>query len=535
MSIEEDYKLLLQKQAHQEKYDPGLDEVSMFTAPDIIGEGLGEEVFQATEGRSPEARATLATIARLAPDLAALGGSAVKGVYDAAKRGWYDDLPDVKDPFGQGGAIHGVNSKIFPDSWKGTKGKAWQMRDAGATPEEIRAKSLEETGYEIYFQNLYKDGKQYRADLKMNVPPINAKIGRRKKIANLDNRQDYPLKDFYNDPDLERGYPGLQESVRVSSASDSTMGGSAAQVKTGTYGKKGQNKLRFNEEYDDFMNSPDEIIPEELQHLIDDVERHPPGGNPVSDPNYANLSSEVDGRAMNEEWDTILDMRNKGMSPLEIRQTLQQRPLSDRFDTPDIFREVKARKQNREWEASTPDKDLIATHQLDDDRLDIAAYKKHLPNISLGIQRAKRPIPENEFGNSVLVGNKELIMPEEGMRVFNNDAYTSTYPSDVNIREHKLTDVKEFKTYEDIINNKEFMDEYFEAKAQRLIGVDEFPGAMIPKQSFEKLAPQLEKRGVKDIVPFEPGSGEYEDLLKNYFKYLHFGQDTNLDNIANYT
>ena len=256
------------------------------------------------------------------------------------------------------GSIHGISSKIFPASWKGKEGKFWKMMDEGASPQEIWDKSYAETGYGIFPKHQYRDGKFVRTDVMMNVPDINVRPGKRTRVENLDPRQNYPLTDFIRDPDTQRGYPGLLEGVNVNVQPNAVVQGSSARIRPYKYGEKayGTGELQINKDFSEIEDSLMDVIPHERGHLISDIERFPPGGNPTSHANYPNLSDEVLQRASQLEYDTIQNLRAQKMSDLEIRDYLaKESPIWQNFDTPDIMQEAKKRVRSKapEWSDST--------------------------------------------------------------------------------------------------------------------------------------------------------------------------------------
>lgn len=452
------------------------------------------------------------------------------------------------------GTLHGTKSKRFGGKQMIDKLEGYQKQ--GMSPRQIWDKTFEETGFGYFPQHYYdKTGKLKRTDWKMNVPNLGLKEGKTKldNIAELDKRQSYSLTDFADDPLLKIGYPSIFANQQVNILPDLEMDMAKMQFKPGKYGKP--DLYRINEELADIEEDIRPTWAHDVQHKVDELEGHPQGASTL-DPNYLRVSGEVDARAVEDEMQTILDLREQGMSDAAIRNYLgRKRPIFETFDTPDIMRIINDRRSNLSdrWQAAK-NPDLIATRQISSNwPLSYAVQEGGMVNPSMAIQYANDPMLEGTFGDITLIGDKNLIA---GADLYSGDAFTPVFPSPKEIQENQLytlnrlsnymnkqqqlgtgaieEGVKRFESIDEMLKAKESMENIFEAKFTRPVKLGEYKGALVPSYNFERVGPILKEQGIEDIKPYTTSSGEYEQLLRDYFKYLHFGQlaNQNIENIV---
>ena len=335
------------------------------------------------------------------------------------------------------GSIHGMKSNLFPDDWKGTNGKAWKMLDEGHTPTEIARKSYEETGMMIWPQHLYENGKFKRTDWMMDVPPIGLKGGKVgiDDIANYSTADNLMPKDISGDDILtDLAYPGMLDNTNVQVTNKELMDPALMTVLPGKYGRR--NLIKINEEIGDVEESLLPKFEHEKQHLIGEQEGFSPGG-PAFDPNHQKLGGEVYARAVENQMETIFEQRAKGMSDKEIRDYLvYDNPIFKNFDVKDIFQVHNKRGAQPIEQAATPDSS-VATHQIEStpsrrtgeiSPLAVTAKAGGHPSPSIGISTVRNQGDRSYYGDTNLVGPKELMIPGKDFDVFADDAYTSTHP-----------------------------------------------------------------------------------------------------------
>jgi hypothetical protein len=63
--------------------------------------------------------------------------------------------------------------------------------------------------------------------------------------------------------------------------------------------------------------------------------------------------------------------------------------------------------------------------------------------------------------------------------------------------------------------------EYFEAKPQRAVNLEEFAGAVVPEDIIQEISPRLKNLGVREIVPFKPE--ETGGQQKAFREFMHLG------------
>ncbi|RKZ81084.1 MAG: hypothetical protein DRQ35_00935 [Gammaproteobacteria bacterium] len=307
-----------------------------------IGDFFKEHIYDAEKAGDVVMDKTnnplLATSAAILPQLLEYGVPG--GAATHAARGAYRSVPKN---FKQTGAIHGMKSNLFPDDWKGTNGKAWKMLDEGHTPQQIWDASVAETGFGIYPKPLYnQDGTFKRIDWKMNVPDINLLEGKYTvdKVPGLDKRQIYPATDFRTNTSMQAGYPDQYNTGTARISSDIEMLNEPLQSKLGKYLDKDKVNYRINDEVDYIPATEDSLLPKfvtEDQRIIQEIERFAPSG-PLSKHKSA---GNVELRAVQQEYETILDLRAKGMNNREVINYLtKESPIFKRMDTPNIFEEV---------------------------------------------------------------------------------------------------------------------------------------------------------------------------------------------------
>ncbi len=91
----------------------------------------------------------------------------------------------------------------------------------------------------------------------------------------------------------------------------------------------------------------------------------------------------------------------------------------------------------------TPERDLVAYHNMSEDSVLRSAALGGLPVPSIAI--TKKDIPFTQFGKTTLIGGGDIIDPaRRGNDVYSQDAWTTTFPEIVHDR-IKIGDIRNFR------------------------------------------------------------------------------------------